>query len=233
MKNKITAVMDYDMVGYPCESVFEDYANDIDFMIMETRDWCGSNDKLLKEIKTTLEDYDCYGLQGYDTLSEYLNSELPKENKKKWSNKEIAKFRKRSRNFYYCNRYEENGLICDILNIIKEKEYCLRTLRGCCQGESIDIFIPKTYENNDRLLEDLEGLYFGYGCEVVFTDKELENIEDIFEDFDAGRFYINCWNVNTIKEEIAKCYDNCTIEDVKLFEMKPYQITRYNYEEKL
>ena len=103
-----------------------------------------------------------------------------------------------------------------------EKKYKVFPLRGCCQGDYVELIAP---EDTDRdFIEEIEALYFNLGSEVEIDDTDREDIDNP-DDICGYTFYTKYYDADDIKNVIAANYTDITPDDIKLWLFDGYTKT--------
>lgn len=215
----VYAYIEEDNGGVDWDVFFEDIEQDEDIIIYGNRDYKGTNNDLLKEIESFIDDYSyyCYNECYYRNITEYANSYLKKANGKKFSKKELSIIKNICENYDYKKQAE---YYCEVLSIIKCKPYERFCLKGYCQGDWQYMYAPK--DISETYLEWIGAIYFGKANEVAISD-DLS-----FEDCCWNLYTHNIiWNEDKLIEAIKK---DTGADKVVLCERREY-IT-YEYVEK-
>ena len=198
------------------------YEDDIEknMIIDGGRDYCDINGDYLNKIKKMIGEYDCYEYEFYyhNSIKEFLMDMLPKKvNGKKYSPKEIHEIKTLLDSSYrYYSDYEQSIIIA-CLSIIYGEEYEIFDLKGCCQGEWVHLYAPKS--TSQKVVDYIEAIYFGTGTEVEVHDEDTE-VNDV-NDICGYWFYTTSYNEDDIKQEIAEqC--GCDVSEVVLFKFTGY-----------
>lgn len=193
------------------ESYFEEGS---EMMIDGGKGWKSFNAERLDMVKKAIDNY--YELEyGYafdHSIKEYASWYLPRPSGKAYTPMELHKIKK------YLE--EENELA--LLSLLMEKKYKVFPLRGCCQGDYVELIAP---EDTDRdFIEEIEALYFNLGSEVEIDDTDREDIDNP-DDICGYTFYTKYYDADDIKNVIAANYTDITPDDIKLWLFDGYTKT--------
>lgn len=150
----------------------------------------------LNELRTALENIvevfdDMQQGQGWtDDLAYAIHCELPEEYRREYSRPERLKMVELANEYCFAKSYEENDILCKVLELITGKTWDNSTIRGCCQGDWQEIIFPAEYGR--EWLEHFEAEYFNTGTEWII-DPDGDNIS----------VYAHEWNNEGIKKELA------------------------------
>lgn len=150
----------------------------------------------LNDLKTALENIvevfdDMQQGQGWtNDLSFAIHYELPKEYRREYSRSERLKMVEFANEYCFAKSYEENDVLCKVLELITGKTWDNSTIRGCCQGDWQEIIFPAEYGR--EWLEHFETEYFNTGTEWII-DPDGDNIS----------VYAYEWNNEGIRKELA------------------------------
>ena len=158
----------------------------------------------------------------YKNATEIINDLLPPE-KEKYSTRDIGKIKKIIDNYCNCNGSCEDGILCELLEVVTGNEWEYGTIRGCCQGDWNQVFYQvKDWPNG---IDCFEIEYFNLGTEWVVHDED--SIPEEPDDITGYCIYCYGMNDNDIRKEIAESYGG-QAEDVVLYEFDGYrQATKY------
>jgi hypothetical protein len=150
----------------------------------------------LNELRTALENIvevfdDMQQGQGWtNDLAYAFRCELPEEYRREYSRPERLKMVELANEYCFAKSYEENDVLCKVLELITGKTWDNSTIRGCCQGDWQEIIFPAEYGR--EWLEHFETEYFNTGSEWII-DPDGDNIS----------VYAHEWNNEGIKKELA------------------------------
>lgn len=162
----------------------------------------------LNELRTALENIievfdDMQQGQGWtNDLSYAIKYELPEEYRREYSRHERLKMVKLANEYCFAKSYEENDILCEVLELITGKAWDNSTIRGCCQGEWQKIIFPAEYGR--EWLNDFEAEYFNTGTEWIVHDENT--IPETPDDINGFSCYCRRWRESDIKKEIADAY---------------------------
>lgn len=162
----------------------------------------------LNELRTALENIvevfdDMQHSQGWtNDLAYAIHCELPEEYRREYSRPERLKMVELANDYCFAKSYEENTVLCNVLELITGKTWDHSTIRGCSQGEWQDIIFPAEYGR--EWLEHFETEYFNTGSEWIIHDGD--GTPDGPDDIDGFTMYAHGWNDEQIKKEIADAY---------------------------
>ena len=162
----------------------------------------------LNELKTALENIvevfdDMQRGQGWtDDLAYAIHCELPEEYRREYSRSERLKMVELANEYCFAKSYEENDVLCKVLELITGKTWDNGTIRGCCQGDWQEIIFPAEYGR--EWLKDFETEYFNTGSEWI-VDPDGENVS----------VYAHSWNNDGTRAELADAV-NVKPEDIVL-----------------
>jgi len=148
----------------------------------------------------------CY----WNNVSEYINYYLPKSNGKKYSTKEIHKWKELLEKFSI--RWKEEDIVEEALQLMTGKKWRSFKMCGVMQREWQYGYASEEITKED--IEYIEMCYFNTGSEYQFYESE----EDYENECPTTSYYVNSYNS---KEELLKhigCEPN---------ELKVYQFTGY------
>jgi hypothetical protein len=150
----------------------------------------------LTELRTALENIvevfdDMQHGQGWtDDLAYAIRCELPEEYRREYSRPERLKMVELANDYCFAKSYEENDILCKVLELITGKAWDNSTIKGCCQGDWQEIIFPAEYGR--EWLDNFETEYFNTGSEWN-VDPDGENVT----------VYAHSWNNDGIRAEIA------------------------------
>ena len=152
------------------------------------------------------------GYSSYKNKSEVIYDYLPREDGKRYNNKDIHDLVKCIERYNDTYRSADlNNIMCEALTIVARQEYDWKTIRRCCQGDWNYIFYPvEEYSNN--YLHSFETMYFNTGSEWIIHDSD--SIPESAEDIDGYSMYCVTYDV---QKEIAEA-EGVNPEDVVLYE---------------
>lgn len=221
---------------YRVYDIREDDYNEV--YIDGLKDYCDIDNKdYLAKIKQLTKEYGGWDYEYYyrNSIKDFLNDMLPKkENGKKLSPKEMHDIKEtldmyNNANCNYDSYY--SNCVLTILTIITGKEYRVRRLLGCCQGDVVVAYYPETCSN--AYIDFIEAWYFGTGTEIEIdeTGREAINSPDDIEGF---TFYTASWKTEDLKKEIKRELglkgDDESIEVVLWKYKDSYRVRHDNYE---
>ena len=125
-----------------------------------------------------------------DDLAHAIHCELPEEYRREYSRPERLKMVELANEYCFAKSYEENDVLCKVLELITGKTWDHGTIRGCCQGDWQDIIFPAEYGR--EWLEHFETEYFNTGSEWII-DPDGDNVSA----------YAHSWNNDGIRVELA------------------------------
>lgn len=114
--------------------------------------------------------------------------------------------------YYEAKSYEENGILCEALELISGEAWKEGTIRGCCQGDWQEIIYPAIYGR--EWLECFEMEYFNTGSQWIIHDET--DAPDGPEDISGYSIYCYGWNNEKIRLEIAEA-SGCNPSEVVLY----------------
>jgi hypothetical protein len=150
----------------------------------------------LNDLKTALEnivevfDDMQYGEGWTNDLAHAIQCELPEEYRREYSRPERLKLVRLAQDYGFAKSYEENDILCKVLELITGETWDNSTIRGCCQGDWQEIIFPAKYGR--EWLEHFETEYFNTGTEWII-DPDGDNIS----------VYAHEWNNDGIRKELA------------------------------
>lgn len=150
----------------------------------------------LNDLKTALENIvevfdDMQQGQGWtDDLAYAIHCELPEEYRREYSRPERLKMVELANEYCFAKSYEENDILCKVLELITGKTWDNGTIRGCCQSDWQEIIFPAEYGR--EWLKHFEAEYFNTGTEWII-DPDGDNIS----------VYAHGWNNDLIRAELA------------------------------
>lgn len=77
----------------------------------------------------------------YKTATEAIDDLLWPE-KEHYTTRDIHALKELVKQYTVCSCSNKNSLICSVLSIVSGVKYDWKTLRGCCQGDWIECFLP-------------------------------------------------------------------------------------------
>jgi hypothetical protein len=125
-----------------------------------------------------------------DDLAYAIHCELPEEYRREYSRPERLKMVELANDYCYSKSYEENPILCKVLELITGKTWDHGTIRGYCQGDWQDIIFPAEYGR--EWLKHFETEYFNTGSEWII-DPDGDNVS----------VYAHSWNNEGIRAELA------------------------------
>lgn len=171
----------------------------------------------LNELRTALENIvevfdDMQHGQGWtNDLSYAIQCELPEEYRREYSRPERLKMVELANEYCFAKSYEENDVLCKVLELITGKAWDNRTIRGYCQGDWQEIIFPAEYGRD--WLSEFETEYFNTGSEWI-VDPDGENVA----------VYAHSWNNDGIRAELADAV-NVKPEDIVLLAFSGWKRT--------
>lgn len=173
----------------------EDYFNfkENGIIVEGNQNFIGINDDDLKTVRKLCDDldFDCQEEAGYYGLTDEQFDKL-----RKITNKE--------------------DFIIEFLSMKYGKPYKKATIRGCCQRDWAEIYLPLDYAG---MIKEFESVFFNLGTKVMIDMFDRENIDP--EEISGYCLYIPSTDEDEIKKRIA---DN---EGVKPEEVKLYMFDGY------
>jgi hypothetical protein len=166
-----------------------------DVFVFGNRDYNQHADTL-NDLKTALENIvevfdDMQQGQGWtNDLAYAIHCELPEEYRREYSRPERLKMVELANEYCFAKSYEENDVLCKVLELITGKTWDNGTIRGSCQGDWQEIIFPAEYGR--EWLEEFETEYFNTGTEWII-DPDGDNIS----------VYAHGWNNEQIRAELA------------------------------
>ena len=152
---------------------------------------------------------DSYGPEAWcKNVTEALNDLVPRDDGKGYNARQVHKWKKLLAGWDIA----DDECKAKALSLITGKKYDYTTLRGCCQGDWIDIFYPAA-EWDRKALYNLEADYFNTGSEWIIHDEEAE--PETPEYISGYSVYCYGWNTDSIKDEIKSITG---AEEVVLYE---------------
>lgn len=194
-----------------------------DVFVFGNRDYNQHADTL-NDLRTALEnivevfDDMQYGEGWTNDLAYAIQCELPEEYRREYSRPERLKMVELANEYCFAKSYEENDVLCKVLELITGKTWDNGTIRGCCQGDWQDIIYPAEY--GPEWLKCFESEYFNTGSEWIIHDDETppDGPEDIF----GVSIYCHGWSDDEIKKEIAESFGG-TAENVVLYKFTSWK----------
>lgn len=144
----------------------------------------------------------------YRNVTELVNDLFPRE--KKYSTKELHRWKLLFESYCYCKSSEEDGWKCEALELLTGKKHGHRMISGCMQSEWNEVYYPvEEYDLTD--IRHLETEYFNTGSEWLVCESpvEIEDDTEITSDLwdsmveDFYSLYCYEWNTDGIRREIA------------------------------
>jgi hypothetical protein len=154
----------------------------------------------LNELKTALENIaevfdDMQQGQGWtNDLAYAIRCELPEEYRREYSRPERLKMVELSNEYCFAKSYEENDVLCKVLELITGKTWDNGTIRGCCQGDWQEIIFPAEYGRD--WLDNFETEYFNTGAEWRINENDPNSEGNYY-------MYTHAWRDDDIRAEIA------------------------------
>lgn len=176
----------------------------------------------LNELRTALENIvevfdDMQHGQGWtDNLAHAIHCELPEEYRREYSRPERLKMVELANNYCFAKSYDENDILCEVLELITGKTWNSSTIWGCCQGDWQNIIFPAEYDR--EWLKHFEAEYFNTGSEWI-----------VDPDGDSVSIYAHGWNNDLIREELAAAV-GAKVEEIQLHAFTGWKRTA-EYEE--
>ena len=146
-------------------------------------------------------------MEGYntnDTVTDILQHYFDR----RYSNKDISYIKKLFTD--WDNFHQSNNEFCEIARTITKKDIHWTTLRGCCQGDWVDVFYDAQFWSAEDL-ERLEIEFFNQGTEYILQD-------------DGCAYYCHGINDEDNKEELTGEL-GCKPEQITLFNISGYRTT--------
>ena len=168
--------------------------------------------EMLEQIKNN--ECNCYNNKT-DCILDYF----PPIHKKNYSTKEIKELSEIISEYNYCNKKEEDYYICRVLSLRTGDEYECECIRGCFQSDWNYVYYPKNKYEND-FISKFEIEYFNIGSEWIIHD--YNNVPERAEEIKGYSRYCYEWDIDKIKEEIAK-ENRVSKDDVVLYQFNGYQ----------
>lgn len=163
---------------------------------------------------------DSYGLEEwYRNITEALNDLVPRDDEKGYNTRQVHEWKKLIDEWDIA----DDDCKAEALSLITGKKYDYTTLRGCRQGDWIDIFYPAE-EWDRKSLDCLEMEYFNTGSEWIIHDEKKE--PETPEDISGYSVYCYGWDTDSIKDEIKEITG---AEEVVLYEYSgSYSVDQWN-----
>ena len=120
--------------------------------------------------------------------------ELPRDSGSGYTRAERLRIVELSNNYCNCRSYDENDILCDVLELITGQKYENGTIRGCCQGDWQEIIYPA--EHGREWLDHFETEYFNTGAEWRISENDPESDDNYY-------MYTHNWSDDDIRAEIA------------------------------
>ncbi len=155
----------------------------------------------------------------YETAEEAIRDMLPPEAGREYSPRDVDALKTAVTDYAEARRgTEETSALLRALAVVTGKEWDMRTIRGCCQGDWQEVYFPVDAWSREAL-DAFEIEYFNTGSEWIIHDETEapESPEDII----GFSVYCHSWNNDGIRAEIAAAADG-KAEEVKLFEFSGY-----------
>lgn len=175
-------------------------------------------DDFINEFESILKK-DEYGF--HYTYSEVVNAYFRKNNGKKYTTKEVHKFKLLYEKIETERTYDFEDYACEILELMTGEKYEKTAIRGCSQGDYAEIIHPITITKDT--IDYIEACYFGTGTEYCIYEEEtqeilsVEELENNCDDFEFD--YTALWNATLYKQELAKRY-NLPLGNIIVYEIK-------------
>lgn len=158
------------------------------------------------------------GYSPYKNITEIIHDMFFRENRKRYTTKEIHTWKELLLYYQTCKREEENAVICQALKLMTGKSYSHRSIRGCCQSDWQRIYYPDG-EYSAKSIECFETEYFNLGSEWIVHDDETE--PETPNDITGYSQYCYSWNDDGIRKEIADS-ERCKPEEVVIYKFNGY-----------
>lgn len=156
----------------------------------------------------------------YNTFSSVVNAYFPKSNGKKYTTKEVHKFKLLYEKIETERTYDFDDYDCEILSLITSNKYNKKAIRGYCQGDYAEIVYPATIEN--ETIDYIEACYFGTGTQYIIYEEETDDIlsvEQLANNCENVYFdYTALWNATLYKQNLAQRY-NLPLENIIVYEI--------------
>lgn len=123
-------------------------------------------------------------------LAHAIHCELPPQYRREYSRPERLKLVELAQEYGFAKSWEENGILCEVLELITGISWDHGTIRGCCQGDWQEIIFPA--DHGREWLNYFETEYFNTGTEWI-----------IDSDGDSISIYAHAWGNDGIKKELA------------------------------
>ena len=159
------------------------------------------------------------GESAYNTWADVLADILPPSGRGEYTRAERLTIFEIARNYYY--GADENGSICDLLEIVTGQPWKWCALRGCCQGDWVEAFYPANAWTRETL-EAFETEYFNTGTEWEIHDGD-EAPEDP-EEISGHSVYCHAWRDDDRRAELAAAI-GCEPSDVIMYAFEGYTHT--------
>lgn len=193
---------------------YEDAFNDVHVMD-------GMNCDPIEDIKKAFDDYDMmfissdYGYGG--NVKAWVNDNFPdKDDKSEYTEEEAKEIEK-----LITNDVQFDDRIAKCLSFMHNEEYKHVEIKGCCQGDWAEIFLPAEYD--DDHIRFLEAIYFSTGTEIEVHDGEKRPKDA--EEVSGHCFYTHEIDKEGIKKAIAE-ESGCKPEDVMLYMFKGNKVIK-------
>lgn len=157
--------------------------------------WLTDHAGRLEDIKRALEDISDV-CNGYGYTNNLLDVIPGRDDGREYTRPERLQLVRLVKNYteYSNNSDDENGILCDVLELITGRRYDYTTIRGCCQGDWQEIIYPAEYGR--EWLSDFETEYFNTGAEWRISENDPESDDNYY-------MYTHAWSDDDIRAEIA------------------------------
>lgn len=172
------------------------------------------------ELLDAWEDMNDGGNCWYNSWTEALEDLMPPVDRAAYTRDERKnKIPNLLKRFNECKKWEEESILCEVLEVVTGKSWSYSTIRGCCQGDWQKVVYPSD-EWTSESLDAFETEYFNTGSEWIIhnEDGEPENPEDI----DGVSMYCHGWNEDQIRAEILSEFGK-EGDEVVLYKFEGYR----------
>lgn len=208
----------------------------------------GSMEKFADTMNEISDDYDNYfknhknpdekelevGEAQYPSLEEAVNTELPKKDGSKYTEKEIEEWRNvferyekaGNRGSYWSSSAASHEVLAQVMELQTGNPFVLESLKGVSQGEDVTAVIPEELYS-DKFVEELETKYWNTGVEYsVYEDdsgKKLseDELQEHFE-YDSTYYYVPSYkSAENLAEVLGAKKGELTVYDFDGWEKTP------------
>ena len=156
------------------------------------------------------------GLSEYKTVTEAIHALLPSLTGKRYSPRQIARWKLILNWYKKCEPYEEEAIFCQGLKLLTGKEYKGVLIKGCVSGDWQEMYYPEAL--GDDFVRSFEKEYFSDSTEweICSAGTDYSSPETLAV---CNAYFLGELDED-IREEITSKFISAKKDDVVLFRFK-------------